>query len=198
MDLMQIRRRMMAQTKKNRLPDGYRELECITGTGGQYLDTGIRPQVGDALEITFYSNASGDDLRPFGAYTPGVAIDGHNGMRIITSSFDSVYAYIGGGRKSTVECTADGTWSLNGAVVTSDLPIQSNNNLTISIFKARYNNNRLYGTGEMTLYGFKYYRSGSAIADYVPCEEIATGNIGVYDLVSGTFVGNAGTGTFTT
>lgn len=97
-----------------------------------------------------------------------------------------------------MECTSDGTWSLNGAVVTSDLPIQSNNNLTISIFKARYNNNRLYGTGEMTLYDFKYCRSGSAIADYVPCEEIATGNIGVYDLVSGTFVGNAGTGTFIT
>ena len=185
------------QTKKSRLPDGYRELEYITGTGGQYLDTGIHPQAGDALEITFFSDASGDDLRPFGAYTPGVAIDGHNGMRIITSNFNSVYAYIGGGRKSTVECTADGTWSLNGAAVTTGLPIQTNNNLSISIFKARYNNNRLYGTGEMTLYGFKYYRSGSAIADYAPCEEIATGNIGVYDLANNTFVGNAGTGAFT-
>lgn len=188
------------QTKKSRLPDGYRELECITGAGGQYLDTGIHPQVGDALEITFFSDASGDDIRPFGAYTPGVALDGHNGMRIITNNFYVVGTgvFIGGGRKSTVECTSDGTWSLNGTVVKSNLPIQTNNNLTINIFKAKYRDNKLYGTGEMTLYGFKYYRAGSAIADYVPCEEIATGNIGVYDLANGVFVGNAGTGTFTT
>lgn len=198
MDLMQVRRRMIAQSKKSRLPDGYRELECITGTGSQYLDTGIRPQVGDALEITFFSNASGDNIRPFGAYTPGVAIDGHNGMRIITDSFNSVYAYIGGGRKSTVECTSDGAWSLNGTVVGTGLPIQANANLPISIFKARYRNNSLYGTGEMTLYSFKYYRGGNAIADYVPCEETATGNIGVYDLATSSFIGNAGTGTFTT
>lgn len=192
-----MRRRILKAQEIKRLPDGYNELKCITGTGGQYLNTDIYPKVGDALEITFFSDVSNDALRPFGAYTPGVALDGYQGMRIFTKDSYAVSANIGNGKKSTVKCTSDGTWSLDGVTVATGLPIQDNNSISISIFKARNRNGNLYGSGDMTLYGFKYYRSGVIIADYVPCKEIMTGLIGVYDLVSRTFIGNAGTGSFT-
>ena len=47
------------------------------------------------------------------------------------------------------------------------------------------------------VYGFKVYDNGTLIADYIPCYRKSSGVIGFYDMVSGTFLTNSGSGALT-
>ena len=49
----------------------------------------------------------------------------------------------------------------------------------------------------MRIYYFKIYENGVLVRNYVPCYRISDGVIGLYETVTGTFVTNAGEGTFT-
>lgn len=48
----------------------------------------------------------------------------------------------------------------------------------------------------MTLYNCKIYENEIAVRDFIPCKN-PSGNIGLYDVISGEFYGNAGSGSFT-
>ena len=48
----------------------------------------------------------------------------------------------------------------------------------------------------LKLFAFKYWRSGNLLCDLIPCYRKSDDKTGMYDLVSGTFFANAGTGEF--
>lgn len=180
------------------LPGEYRAVEYIEGTGTQYIDTGIIPILQDEIRIVFYSDATGDNIRPFGSYYPGVAVDGYKGLRIVTNDFHQTTGTIGGGRKSDLSCTADGRWICDGDTVATGYPVQTmQKNITLSIFKAHYTNGTLFGNGQMRLYAFEYKRGGALLMNLVPCIRKSDDKPGAYDTASKTFYANAGTGEFT-
>ena len=47
------------------------------------------------------------------------------------------------------------------------------------------------------IYSFGFYENDAAVCVLVPCYRVADSEVGMYDLVTGTFYTNAGTGTFT-
>ena len=57
-------------------------------------------------------------------------------------------------------------------------------------------NNTTSGGLAAKLYSCKIYTGATLTRDFVPCKN-PSGQAGLYDLVSGAFYGNAGTGTFT-
>lgn len=75
--------------------------------------------------------------------------------------------------------------------------------MEIATFSLSYNlaifaNNRSGSIQEktkMALYYCKIYENENAIRDFIPCQD-PSGNIGLYDVISGEFYGNAGTGVF--
>lgn len=91
------------------------------------------------------------------------------------------------------------TLTVNGSVIASkNWSGYSGANVKIGIFQLGNannvwwtNNNPLSGY----LYSYKLYKNNILVRDFVPC--INPSNIvGLFDLVSGTFYDNAGTGTF--
>lgn len=194
MDLM-VRRRQLMAMQKSELPSEYRRVKYIEGDGTQYIDSGIYPGYGDSLSITFSSTSRGDKNRPFGAYSPGVAVDGYDGFRVWTNGALQATGNIGDGNVNTISCV-DNNWYLNGNLALANRPTYGRNDITISLFKARYANNMLYGDGIMKLYGFSYARDGNNIMNLIPCTRKADNKPGMYDTVSKTFFTNAGTGEF--
>ena len=192
--------------KPPKLPAAYQEVEYIGSTTGgssaaEYIEIGIYPQLSDALTIKFQATGdySGDAIRPLGAYTPGVEIDGYRGLRLWTNSaidFGGGNINIADGNIHTMSCSDVGAWEYDGTAILTGNPIQTQQSISIVLFKARYLNRVLYGNGTLRIYEFKYYRNGAAICSLVPCYRKSDNVIGMYDLVTNTFFTNAGTGTF--
>jgi hypothetical protein len=65
------------------------------------------------------------------------------------------------------------------------------------LFAQNYKGSPRFG-GERKISKFQYYDKSNALkCDLVPCYRKADGVIGMYDLVSGAFFTNAGSGSFT-
>lgn len=67
----------------------------------------------------------------------------------------------------------------------------------LGIFCTNKNDEPFWIASNMKLYYLKIYSGNTLIADFVPCYRKSDGEIGVYEVKSGKFYGNVGTGTFT-
>ena len=190
-----------------RLPAEYQEVEYLESTVlddngiSDHINTGICPQLEDSLFIKFQRTGSfgGDTYRPLGAYDPGIAIDGFNGLRIWTNNavtFNDSTINIDDGNVHTIFCSESGTWEYDGREIYKDLPIQTNTSISLILFRAHYRNGRYYGRATSRIYEFRYYRNGEMICSLVPCYRKQDSKPGMYDLVTSTFLTNAGDGEF--
>lgn len=185
--------------EKSGLPSEYQRVEYIESTGTQYIDTTIHPVLSDGLFAKFqFISGNLSNYRPFGAYSPGVAIDSTGGLRIWTQSTSTINPAnkITDGNVHTIQCSEDGTWDYDGETVLIAKPIQNQAKRTITLFKANYTNGVMYGEGTSRMYDFQYFRNGEVICSLVPCYRKSDGEIGMYDLVNGVFYTNSGSGTF--
>ena len=188
------------------LPDRYNRLgvdrplrfvSYIESTGTQYINTGVAPDFagGDEIEIKYTLGAyTGYAPCVFGSRASGV----RNGVYVLAAS-------------GTV-ADGDGTYSFivpNSGTVTmriNDSTITANGNATVMprrvttalpMFLFALNN---YGTGTYGIYNglrisdWKYYHNGELAQHLVPA--LLQGVPGMWDMVSRTFLTNAGTGTF--
>lgn len=187
----------------SRLPDGYTELDSIQSSGTQYINTGVIGKTGVSASFTFdllsanestflgsYGNSqrfyllglSGSsfyyaygNLGTLSGFTPAV------GTRYtVTSSFLS--------NSQTVEI--NGTTVLNA---TSSSSINTGQSLYLFANNVQGN---LADYSSITLYSCQIYDNGILVRDFVPCKNPSNA-VGLYDLVSGQFYGNSGTGSFT-
>lgn len=91
--------------------------------------------------------------------------------------------------------------SLNGSVSVSNLyeatyaPVAPT--LSLNFYLFAYNKNGTACKGVVRNWGSELYENNVLVHKFVPCIEDATGAIGMYDIVTNTFFGNNGTGTFT-
>lgn len=186
----------------SRLPEGYTELEYIQSSGTQYIDTGFKPNQNTRVSVDM-------DLLAQSSY-PMAVFGSRNGS---TSAVDSfvLWAF-----SSTTFRTDLGSNTLSIAIppvgrfsIDKDKAITTIGETAYSQSSANFQSNynlSLFGQNDVDgidtrmisarLYFGKIYDNDVLIRDYVPCIN-PSGKIGLYDMVTATFFGNAGTGVFT-
>lgn len=185
------------------LPDGYKQLEYIQSDGDQYVDTGLKPnQDTRTIMDLLVSSENTGTVSPFGERDENASgapeayvVWGMNGGATVRSD------YFGNAVSSNTSIKGQRvTIDKNKNVCTIGATTITN---TAGTGQAGYN---LYllacnqmGTGQYGITGNLYlcriYGDDTISRDYVPCQA-PDGDVGLYDLVTREFYGNAGTGAF--
>lgn len=192
------------------IPNEYTKLDFIEANGTQCIDTGVpaRVQLKAEIDYQFTSNypniqgiLAGSSNRNtnciylvanwesyFVSATLGYAnkyVDKHDKL-----DFDR-HLYVASLESGNVDVSLDGTSIHSEAITLSDTTSTTN----LYIFS--------YSTGEnkakCKLFGLKIYDyldNGNIIRNFVPVKRKADDEVGLYDIVNGTFYTNVGTGDF--
>lgn len=180
------------------LPDGYIELEYIESTGEQYIDTDYKPnnntQVITKAFLSLNSTASwlfgarnGSAIATFGflTYQNQYRSDyGTNQGQFINQSFSENFII----DKNKNVTTINGT----NEVISPSNNFQCNYNLCLFVNNSGGNKT---GYSNSTIYYFQIFENGQQIRNFIPCKNFSN-EIGLYDLVYGTFYPNVGAGDF--
>lgn len=183
----------------SRLPGGYLELAWIESTGTQYIDTGVVPNQNTKVVVDVrFSQFPSQHSALFGTN------DNTNACWAYYRYSDSQYrATIGGSTQRKLDF-ADPTQRVtvqleSGFFSAGDLEISFDKvdfSTSLSMFLFALNrNNEVYYPSANKMYSCRIFDSGALIRDYVPCIN-PSGDVGLYDLVTATFFGNSGTGSF--
>lgn len=165
------------------LPEGYTQLNYIQSTGTQCIDTGLVCNQSDNYKIELDCDLTSS------AYYAGA------------NGYLQYQASIAGGARSNLMITYANkveTITVNGAVKkTDDWSNFSDTNVKIGILRLGAANNGWYSSNIQSgkIYSCKIYKNGVLVRDYVPCKT-PSNEIGLYDLATKEFYGNAGTGAF--
>lgn len=190
MDLMQVRRRMIVQTKKSRLPKEYQEVEYIQSTGTQYITLFDTLYIDKPFNLICQSDAitnttvifgyGASSGRWFGTYNGTYAVSATEGWNGVSIS-DRITATISYKTNGGILVDIDGVVMSTGYV---------GQRRALTLFSGQ-------GSSSWFPASVKIFSlTSDGIIDLVPCCRKSDGEIGMYDLVSNTFFTNQGTGTF--
>ena len=184
--------------KQMLLPAGYQKLEYIEVTGTQYIDTGFTPNHNSRMVLDFAMTQTENTSAIIGSRRTTSA-------RAFAFSASSAgeWKYGYGPATHTV-----GNSDLERHIMDANKNVISIDGITTTVAAAEFagaytmqlgavigNAGIYYGYGR--IYSCKLYDNGTLVRDYVPCIN-ASGEVGMYDVLSGVFYGNAGTGAFVT
>lgn len=199
------RRILMGQSKGGpRLPKEYQEVEYLESTGTQYIDTGVLPTTYTQIEIT-YSNFSSANSKLFGRRR---AENVYNFFVYSTSNGKYGVAY--GSQYSETSVSVDSNkHTLRYNVIENSLSCFYLDNILLKQYAVEtiggglypivffaFNRNGTIDYSNYKAYSFKITESGVDIHNYVPCYRKSDNEPGMYDLVSGQFFTNQGSGEF--
>ena len=173
-------------------------VEFLESTGTQYIDTGIKQQDGDEFGLIYQQVTLDTSYRSlFGA-----AASGTNKTFYISQT--SSATFVGNvlnpniprnTNKHTLSWATTSSSSQNVVVdgQTYDISVQitPNPDLNVMVFARNAGQDKMIGK----VYGYYQKRNGEYLINFVPAKQGNT--VGMYDLVSGQFFTNQGTGTFT-
>lgn len=186
------------------LPEGYTQLEYIESTGTQYIDTGYIPNQDSRITIKAVpmSSAETGDGSGFIPYGAGIsnsskAFECYSSLGQYEFNYDGQYSFVGSAsvgsvleidhNKNIVSLCSNGEkQNINFTYATFSCPY------TLTLF-ALHRASILRGL--LRLYSCQIYDNGTITRYFVPCKN-PYGEVGLYDLVSNVFFGNAGTGSF--
>ena len=197
-----------------RLPAEYQEVEYLENTSeGAYINTGAVPSLSGTKFHIKYQMLSGSYLFGCGRnprlacamrpYSIQFFIGGDGSPSVVNYTLAGIFSkvvafsgYLTGSETGRyLDITVDGTTSRfippDGAISGS-----FSDSLPFYLFAWRYGDTLRSGTGR--IWGFSMEVGGNLIRDMVPCYRKADNVPGFYDLVSGSFSTNAGTGSFVT
>lgn len=187
------------------LPDGYTQVEYIqsSANGGQYIDAEFTPSSNTRIVATI-SNfpRTKTNQTIFGSRTQAGSSDAF--MFLTTSQ--NVYRTDFGSRVISYSSSVsfDGMLTIDKNKNVTTLNGGNTVTATNSTFASRYSmyifangggGDKFYAKG-VKLYNFKAYSNDALIRDFIPCKN-SSGEVGLYDLDSGEFFANEGTGSFT-
>lgn len=198
---------------KSPLPRRYQLLDGITSTGTQYIDTGLAPNADHVVDMWMTPTDPTGDNKFFGMYGGGIA-------GAFLGCYNNVWRIGSGLKNSSVPITGDkirvrnqgSSWQwgsvLDGGPSESCTAIATGTD-TYLLFGCRFG-----GTGQPAI---QYGRMTCHILRIgmrqdsryplvmglpqiclLPCRDLATGEVGMYDYASDVFRGNLGSGSFTT
>lgn len=195
---------------RNDLPAEYKQLRYIEMTGTQYIITDVVGSLSDA-GIEFHVDAviqfntpngkrdlfGGNPCWYFGVAATGVYEYANSKSNIRPSGgFDHIkmsavtnanFSYSGdlwvNGEHAVTGGSSDYTYSVSTKFVIGSLG----------------NSNGIYGTqfnASAKVKSLSISKGGTAVGDYIPCQRVADGAVGLYDFISAKFYTNDGTGEF--
>lgn len=196
-------------TEQRNLPVGYTQVEYIESTGTQLIDTGI----------------NGTQITRFVVKGTCAPTSGGNNSQLLGGTNSSAYTFFGcrvtvgtpywycrdasGGlgapsHLSIIDCTINSTTSQTGTL--KDLVTGTTEGF-ISLASSDWGfpdeNLLLFGgdstrrSTDVTCYSLQLYTSSGLVRNLIPCRRNSDSVLGMYDTVTGTFLTNQGTGTFT-
>lgn len=188
------------------VPDGYTQLEYIESTGTQYIKTGVVASNGykatvDCTIVSFgdaWGTLLGSEIEAspwecnwarYGTTSWGLGV---------YSAYDASATVTAGTRYQVDFSTVKGSSYLN--VNGSSLLTNSDSNSRSANELYLLTNNKAGTPGDFAnvkLYSCTITIDDSLVRDFIPVKRNSDSEIGLYDLVSGTFFTNSGTGTFT-
>ena len=200
----------------SRLPDGYQEVEYLESSGTQYIDTGFAFSSSGAnrltaeFDIVYMTLPNSHNPSLVGGLTNGT--EPHYAFPLFRPSGDTaVYAYsasaayisdfaIGAKYSAVINDANHKIYHDDVELATIDFSTASNPTQTFCLFAAR-----VVGGSETAgylanarIYSFivKNNSTNEILKNLVPCYRISDSVAGMIDLVSGSFLTNAGSGTF--
>lgn len=185
------------EPEESLLPDGYKQLEYIESTGTQYIDTGVKPTGNTRVHCS-----ANFPVQETGAWLFG-ARDGNgvNAYGFLTykseyrSDYNATRPQISAEYGPELEVDKDGPDTyLNGNLVdsASDSSFSAKYNLLIG---ANVTAGAVSGFSKALHRWYKIYDESGLVRDLIPCKN-QSGDIGLYDIVTQKFYGNAGKGVF--
>lgn len=193
------RANMVSGGNSPRLPAGYTELAYLESSGTQYISIGVSLSCStDDCEVSFYI-ANTDNNRIFGArsYTTSrvYALEVINGnWRLGWGNASTELAAATAGTHVAYIDHDGGVLKIDGATVGSVGNASTTTNYNALLWAVRAGSNYYYGS--LRISEFKTWRSGSLRKHLIPAMRDSDSVVGMYDLVSNTFLTNAGSGTF--
>lgn len=197
------------------LPPAYQQVEYIEGTGTQYINTGVYLSVNSLamecdIQLTTNSYAGSTSAYLFGGYGGSsarffvlcYASGGSNpkrlslacgsGYRVESSNADTnrhVFKIDMANTKvykdGTSVSTTSGSWSKG-----------TNASTWLGVLNGGSSSGAANACVQAKCYGAKMWQNDELIHDYYPCYRKSDDEPGLYDIVTDTFLTNAGTGTF--
>lgn len=167
------------------LPKGFKLVEYIQSSGTQRIDTGYTVNKTDSYTLTLIAEFNNN------------AYAGANGYMQFTGDIAP--------SKSEIKIVYDGstyteTIYVNGTVVsTNDWTTYNGANVKIGLFCLGDPNNAWWTGGEMQvgkIYASTLIKGSTLVRDFISCIN-DSGSVGLYDVITRVFYGNAGTGAFT-
>lgn len=181
------------------VPTGYTQLEYIKATGSQFINTRIAPSSGISVELGMIPDTGAmSENATFGStwsasgfflmfYQNNIRFHS-KGASVDISAFNTT-------SENKIVCTQSGI-SVNGTNYSiSGTGTDSSDNIVLWSVSNEGGNASNRGRDSKTYCRIKV--GDSVVREYVPCKQNSDGAIGMYDLVTNTFFGNDGTGTFT-
>lgn len=192
------------------LPDDYIQLEYIEGTGEQWIDCSVKANQDTVVEIEFEitGNETGYGA-VFGARTNGSSNCFNVWTKCGNGKIGCQIGNSGSKNCNTTQAanviyklkTSNGNITVNGDSVDFTPVSNFETPLNVRIFDIANGNTSSSGTSNRILigkvYSFKLYESNIIIRNMIPSKRKSDNVIGMYDMVSGQFFTNAGSGSFT-
>ena len=196
------------------VPAPYRAVEYIESASGAYIDTGYVPDNDSGFMLDVEVQTWSNDKYYFGCFSTSPNNNGRFGV-IMQYSGDGLYNYTQycgfGGYQSipsqrytsttwpdriTVECNyLDSRKAyINGGNVWNVSTFD--NAGTLPIFVGAVNVNGTATAYNQRIYRLKLTQGDAVVRDYIPAEA-KDGTIGLFEVMTGTFYSNAGSGSFT-
>lgn len=183
------------------LPDGYTELEYIESTGTQYIDTGAQFLSGSGrIKTKFIFTEYSANL--FGSYNSNSESDirlwvkdaSTTQFRFGSTNVGTPKLYTGNEYNLDITCD-NGSYTIdaNGSTSSGSYNGSINNGLTFYLFSQNFTTVNI---AKCRFYFCQMWDSSTLIRDFIPAKRKSDSAIGMYDLVSGTFFENDGTGEF--
>ena len=202
------------------LPDGYQQVEYIESNGAQYIDTGIVADSNIVETITSFSTSNSNTTMWLGG-SENTKTDEitkkYQTLPYIENN--TMFFYVGESEKIASQSIEQDTYY---KVIQTYTDSNEDDNTTGGNLKVTVNNEEIYNSAfsgtiknnrniwlfanndeagnykysSIKLKEFKYYKDNLIALELVPCYRTSDNVIGMYDMVSGTFFTNSGTGSF--
>lgn len=196
------------------LPSGYTQVEYIDTDGSSWIDTGIVPTA-TTLQVDYKMQILQQDyISLFGAVSSTTPRDGFRVFYQPSTSAAYIVWQSGGfsGQQSIIWNTVlEGTVrvetqtneivsTINGQTQTIPSTSSYNTNLTLDntmLIGTTHLGTSTSGRSPSRIWYLKITKEGAVVFNGIPCKRNSDNVLGMYDTVTGNFLTNAGTGTFT-
>ena len=183
------------------IPSAYQRIEYLGANGNNWIATGITANISNT-EMEFegdgFTNVSAQIMVARSStsgffrivkFSADQKIGGTCGMSRVTSSVDGRSVF-------TARINKDGFWLGNTLVGTFTLPSTIPSLDEVDIFRGVYGGTAYY-TGAGNVRKAIIRKNGNPVFYGIPCRRKSDSVLGLYDVVSGTFFTNSGSGSFT-